>query len=314
MSKLTKSQEAILADCLRAMEAGTGIDACLARFPQHADALRPYLELRARLLAAELPAPHPAAYQAGRQALLNRLVEQKAAPLPTAAGPWRALGLGWLRLGSPAGRAVAAGLAVVLLAGGALGASAATGRGPANDILSALRIVDRSSDDGVVPDQDAGAPADDAVPTRPAVVPQNGDEPGDPAAEQGAGCISQEALDLLPFLGELLPGAAFCDEEPAGPDGQVAPTPDELLVPTSLPVGPGGPPTDLPIPTRTPPEGQPGDLPIPTRTPPDGPPGDLPVPDIADPPGGPGGAPQSQPPAQPPPASQPGQHSKPPVP
>ncbi len=159
MNELNETQQTILAELLQALDQGADIPACLARYPEHAEALRPYLEFRAGLLATEPPAPAAAAYEAGRQTLLGQLANQGVAAGPSslvhAAGiRWRQLreqvrgndGGGLRRFDSPLARAGAAGALIFALMGGALGASAAAGFQPAHDVLSALRIVE--PDDG----------------------------------------------------------------------------------------------------------------------------------------------------------------------
>lgn len=252
MKKLTKDEEAALIGCLRAMEAGVSSFECLQRFPEHADRLRPHLELYARLHGVEVPAPPAPAVAQGRQALLERLAREPA-------GPRRPLVrlLGWAP--SNAARAGAASAVVLVLAAGALGGAAAAGVGGARDAISLLPVIqlnDASDNAPEGPDN-----ADDGIGNAPDDADTGRDHADDAASE--------------------------------GSDN----APDELPVPTGLPVDvPAGPPDELPIPTRTPPDGgPPADLPIPTRTPPDGGP-------PFDPPGGPNGVPQGQPPDVPTPA------------
>ncbi len=141
MRELDRAQEETLAECLRTLDEGAGIDEVLARYPDHADALRQHLDLRARLLGAQTPDMPASAFEAGRQALLARVA---AAPVVTnrslrelVASP-----LGGLGLRSPTLARAAAGVALlVLLAGGALGVSAAVGVGKARDALSVLPFV-----------------------------------------------------------------------------------------------------------------------------------------------------------------------------
>ena len=101
MNQLDQLQEAALIECLRALDAGDGIEASLARHAGQAALLRPYLELRMRLLAIEPPSPHPAGYQAGRQALLDRLVAPAAPPARARPIAWllQPLAQSWTRIG-----------------------------------------------------------------------------------------------------------------------------------------------------------------------------------------------------------------------
>jgi len=214
-NELTTVQQRALAGCLHALGAGDDLEAALARYPEHAGALRPYLELRARLLAAELPAPHPAAYQAGRQALLDRLAG-RAVVAEAAASPLAALVRRWRRIGSPAFRLAAVGAAIGVLGLGALGASAAGGVGPGRDVLSALRIVP-DEDNDASPD---GAGIEDDTAAQPTTLaPDDASEPAPPQEVPGVG---------LCFNGDRTP-------PPGLPDDVLQSLPDAgLCVPESL--------------------------------------------------------------------------------
>jgi hypothetical protein len=320
-NELTTVQQRALADCLRALDAGNSVQVSLARHPEHAGALRPYLELRARLFAAELPASHPAAYQAGRQALLDRLAG-RAVVEETAASPLAGLVRRWRSIGSPAVRLAAAAAAIGVLGLGALGAAAAGGVGPGRDVLSALRIVPAADDDATdsLQEQDAAG----AQPTT--LAPDDASEPGPPQEVPGVGLcfdgdrtpppgLSEDVLERVPDAGLCVP-EGLIEHEPEGrpclPPGLIDRFPelsdiagddavcgvgDRTPASGSDDAGPAdhptGPPGDA---------GPPDDSPAPTDRP-HGPPDDV-------------GEPQNQglqPEPTPPPASQPGQHSKPPV-
>ncbi len=146
MNDLDYDQEEILTQCLAEMDAGASANDCLARHTEHADWLRPLLELRLGLATLQVPEPHPAAYAVGREALLGRLT-----PTLSPRQPGKLLAAPWLR--SRVMRVAAAGLLVFALAGGALGASAAVGVGQARDALSALHIVESAPQSGPPPQQ-----------------------------------------------------------------------------------------------------------------------------------------------------------------
>ena len=79
MNEPSESQQEALIECLAALEAGTDMEACLARWPEHAESLRPLLEFRAQLLASDVPSASPAAFQAGQVTLFHLL--QRIGPL-----------------------------------------------------------------------------------------------------------------------------------------------------------------------------------------------------------------------------------------
>ena len=221
-NELSNLQQRALADCLRALDAGASVEASLARHPQHAGALRPLLEMRARLLAAEAPAPHPNDFQAGRQALLDRLAAPRPALAETAAPPLAALVQRWRSIGSPAVRFAAAAAAIGVLGLGALGASAAGGVGPGRDVLSALRIVP-DEDNGASPD---GAGVVDGTPQPTALAPGDAGASGQPQEVPGVGLcfdgdrtpppgLSDEAITHVPGAGLCVP-EGLVEHEPDG--------------------------------------------------------------------------------------------------
>jgi hypothetical protein len=239
MRELDRAQEAVFAECLRILDEGASIDECLTRYPDGAETLRPLLELHARLLASEKPAAPASAYDAGRQALLARVASAPVArkrPLrELVASPLRGRGLRSPTLA----RAATAAALLVLLAGGALGASAAAGVGKARDALSVLPFV---------------APS--------------GHGPGD-------GGIGSTPTSVLP--GQDAAGTDAPRGTPHGPPTDV-PRGTPHGPPTDVPRGtPHGPPTDVPRgtphgpPTDVPrgtPHGPPTDVPRATHTPP----------------------------------------------
>jgi hypothetical protein len=141
---MTRNQQQALIECLRALDGGASVEACLARFPE-AEPLSPYLALRERLLAVDVPEAPAAAYASGRQALLEQLAQPAT---PAASGFMARLRAafadGWQ---SRLVRAAAAAAIVFALVGGGLGASAAAGVDRAHDVLSALHIVAPSSNE-----------------------------------------------------------------------------------------------------------------------------------------------------------------------
>lgn len=214
MDELTQEQETALADCLRAMEESADLDACLARHPQHAETLRPYLELHAGLLAQETPAPPAAAFDAGREALLSTVGQPEARE---SRSRWGLLGTAWNRLGSPLARSAAVGVALVLVAGAALGASAGAGLEPARDVLSTLNIV-------------SGGPSDEAGDTEP--IAQG--EPDTPNAGEGAG-NADDGINNAPDVAGT--GEDHADEAADDGGGNA-----EVVVPSD----PEGPPLEVP--------------------------------------------------------------------
>jgi hypothetical protein len=69
----------ILDECIRALKAGDSIDACLQRYPQYADALRPLLKMAAACMDIEKPEVTIQAVRASEQMMLAAFHEKKAA-------------------------------------------------------------------------------------------------------------------------------------------------------------------------------------------------------------------------------------------
>lgn len=176
MFTLTSRQRAALLECLRAIESGSDVEACLARYPEDADALRPLLLLGTELAEhAQSFAVDLSTQDAGRRALLDALATSQPTParlLPFGAlvhwsraawGRLRGLSMGWQPIASPVVRFAAVALLFLALGGGALGASAAGGFEPARDVLAALRLADEpSSDSADVSAPDRGSARDGA--------------------------------------------------------------------------------------------------------------------------------------------------------
>jgi hypothetical protein len=242
MNELTAEQEGILAQCLQSMEEGEGLEACLARFPQHAQALRPFLHLHAELLEAEVPEPSAALYQAGREALLGRLAErphparplalrsgQALAGLATAFGA-RARALSarsWKPMLIPLAQALGVTAIVFVAAGGALGASAGVGFEPSQHMLANLGVIEK-------PEQMDPYHVDDKAPKLDEARPS--EEPKD----------TEPSDDKTPHLAVAPPQAEPTADKPdAGPTEKPAATP----VPARRADEPGPKPTDAPAPT-----------------------------------------------------------------
>lgn len=69
---------AVLDDCLSSMRAGVDLEACLLRYPDHADELRPLLQAARDVGAVRPPAPAAAARMAGRRRMLAALARKQA--------------------------------------------------------------------------------------------------------------------------------------------------------------------------------------------------------------------------------------------
>ncbi len=77
--------DAILNECLDLLRQGADVPTCLARYPEHADKLRPLLRLAADIHAVITPAPTGAARLAGRRRMLEALSQRRMQPQPLAA-------------------------------------------------------------------------------------------------------------------------------------------------------------------------------------------------------------------------------------
>jgi len=230
---MTRTQQQALSECLRALDGGATVEACLARFPEP-ETLGPYLALRERLLAVEVPEAPAATYASGRQALLERLAEPASPALPAFVPRVRRMvASGWQ---SRLVRAAAAAAIVFALVGGGLGASAAAGVDRAHDVLSALHIVAPASNEQRPP-----------APRPGAVTPNSGDgqknapgaadagRPTDDAASSGNGNDSSDqehgpcdSKDGTPGAPEVVPPCTPAEDEdsaahtPAPNDGNAS--------------------------------------------------------------------------------------------
>ena len=124
---------AALDDCLSSMRAGVDLQACLKRYPELADELRPLLQVATDIGAVRTPTPADAARMAGRQRTLAALARKQALRhrgAPVSFGP--AQMMTWLkarRIGGarPAWQWAAAAVVVILaLVSGTMVASAAS--------------------------------------------------------------------------------------------------------------------------------------------------------------------------------------------
>ena len=233
MNELNETQETILIECLRAIDGGAAIDECLARYPQHTDALRPYLELHARLQTLDQPEPSAVAYREGRQALLERIARQpqetkrSLAPIFGAlSGRVRRFAVGgWMQ--APLARVAVAGVLLFVLSGGALGASAAGGFQPSRDVLDALGVIE------------------DPPPDRTDLPPQTeGDEHPDANADEGTE-NADDGIDNAPIAAD--PGRDNADHHADEGQGNA-----EELGPEVLPAEPTHGPDVTPEPTHRP--------------------------------------------------------------
>ena len=223
---MDKKLRNILTECIRDIETGArDMDGCLERYPERAAELRPHLELWTSLDAAPMAKPGFAGQQRGQQQLLAALsdmqkrAERRMIPFLTPALVKAA--------------AVVAG--VVLLTGGAAGASAALG-GPnvAGDVLSGIGISNASDTGREHANPNALDGADNA-----GQGIDNASETGREHANEQAGEDVGVPDDVLPsdVPDDVLPG----DVPPDGaPPEDVPPdsVPDSAPVPDSVPVAP----------------------------------------------------------------------------
>jgi hypothetical protein len=134
----------ILAECLAEMERGAGVRDCLRQHPTHAQELLPYLETWEAMGVGSLADPPGDAFGRGRQAML-------AAVAATPSGfSFTSMARAWATV------AVAV-LGVVVLVGGAAGASAALGGPDVTDsTFDGVSSVFIDGDDGNAADADDG--------------------------------------------------------------------------------------------------------------------------------------------------------------
>ncbi|MBI2912992.1 MAG: hypothetical protein HYY03_03635 [Chloroflexi bacterium] len=70
---MEKPFDEILAESIAELEAGRDVNSVLRQYPEHAEALRPFLQIWASLSAAEKAEPSPQGAALGRQRLLSQM-------------------------------------------------------------------------------------------------------------------------------------------------------------------------------------------------------------------------------------------------
>ncbi|MBN1954332.1 MAG: PKD domain-containing protein [Anaerolineae bacterium] len=114
MEENTTSQ---LDEILALLDAGVPLEECLARCPERAGELRPYLELVLQIRAVPRPAARAAAFEAGKQRMLQALSEKRQHRVSSTKNPNPSARRRWFL---PRPVLAAAALAVLLIAGGLL--------------------------------------------------------------------------------------------------------------------------------------------------------------------------------------------------
>ena len=132
---MSREFDRVLDECLTWLHAGASVEACLARYPDYAEDLRPLLELAADVQAVPLPRPSAAAVQANRQRLLNA-VREKEARRPLISILWGLLALPWGRV------AVAAAVIFLVLGLGWGGLTTAADSLPGDTLYPVKRLVE----------------------------------------------------------------------------------------------------------------------------------------------------------------------------
>ncbi len=240
------SLDDLLARCLEELEASGGdVEACLRRYPERANELRPYLALSASLRGSA-PAPPGEALSAGREKLIRAALDAKA----TASKEdlmWKNPAFRW-------GTAVAAAL---LLGGAAFGIAGAAGGGGglASGVLSALHLNG--------PNQQAGggsaspSPVTKVAATNPdghcVMLPSVSDIVRHPEKHPGWHVIGGQCPSVTPTPSATPEPSATPTPTPtpsATPTGSATPEPSTTPTPTPTP-------TATPTPTPTP-AGPPG--------------------------------------------------------
>ena len=84
--------DTVLDDCLDLLRAGTSLEDCLTRYPEHADDLRPLLSLASAVRGVPTPRPDAASVETHRMQMLDAV--RKSTALNNGRGP---AALGWLR-------------------------------------------------------------------------------------------------------------------------------------------------------------------------------------------------------------------------
>ena len=126
---MSRKFDTALDDCMHLLRTGASTADCLARYPEHAEELRPLLSLASAVKAVPTPRPDPAAVRANRQRMLDAV--QAAAARRQRRGPaafawfWRLSSGLQVRPLLRAALTLAAAVVLVSLASGALFTSAA---------------------------------------------------------------------------------------------------------------------------------------------------------------------------------------------
>lgn len=254
MNDLTPERERALEECLRELDVGAGPEAVLSRYPHDVNALRTFLEMRTSLFGMDRAIVPAGAMARGRATLL---AEVEATP--ARAGVWA-----WTSSRAALGRGAALAAAIVVLALGVLGASAAGGfepaqeaLAPARDVLERFRIVpERGGDER---DDAPSALPTDAPPTDvpAAVEPRRERErlTATPAPIRDVDPIRTPAPDARPTLAPVRDNPTATPVRD-GPSRPVRPTATATLVRDV--------PDDRPVDVR-PTAARPGDAPVDSR-------------------------------------------------
>jgi len=126
---MSRKFDTALDDCMNLLRTGASTADCLARYPEHAEELRPLLSITSAVKAVPTPRPDPAAVRANRQRMLDAV--QTAATRRQRRGPaafawfWRLSSALQVRPLLRTALTLAAAVVVVSLASGALFTSAA---------------------------------------------------------------------------------------------------------------------------------------------------------------------------------------------
>ncbi len=78
---MSREFDSILDECLSQLKMGAGVEQCAARYPQHAEALLPYLSLAAAVQSVPVPLPSPAAVAANQQRMLGAVKTRATRPV-----------------------------------------------------------------------------------------------------------------------------------------------------------------------------------------------------------------------------------------
>ena len=142
MNELTPGRERMLEECLLLLDGGASVEDCLSLYPDAADALRPFLEMRATLTTARQFNPPPGAYEQGLSRLLSQVEAQPTVPAQDSF--WSRITRffsGEQHWAGGLARAAVAIVALFALGLGGLSASAAGGFEPAQEALRPARNV-----------------------------------------------------------------------------------------------------------------------------------------------------------------------------